>query len=94
MQSLSRRMIFFFTAATLLALSLVQRPYSSVIGTVGASFLGWSLAAAEVTSLPSWSHRRPNGYNPEGKPSWVCWLGRILAVKIVVLPTLFISFLF
>jgi hypothetical protein len=87
-------MVFFVTAAVLLALSLLQRPYSSVIGTVGACFLGWSLAAAEVTSLPTWPQRRPGYHNIERKPSWVYWLGRILAIKVVVLPTLFISFQF
>jgi hypothetical protein len=87
-------MVFFTMAAVLLALSLLQRPYSSVIGTVGACFLGWSLATAEVTSLHSRTQRRPGNLNVESKPFWVCWLGRILAVKIVVLPTLFIAFLF
>ena len=102
MQSFSRRLIFFCTAAWLLIMSLLQRPYSSVMGTVGASFFGWSLAVAELFTIQPPHPPTNNASTAKAQAQqahtsqsmWVCWIGRIVALKIVLLPTLFISFLF
>jgi len=98
-----RRFCCFLWAASLLVLSLLQRPLGSVWGATGAAFFGWSLAAAELefySSSAGGSDPRDGGKRRKSIGEMqelrlaapLRWLSRFAALAILMTPTLWLAF--